>query len=44
MIGDKSRSHSLNPLDQSLNECNRPWLLKNSIFQKSGKIWGIENV
>ena len=27
-----------------LNERNRLWVLKNSRFQKSGPIWGIENV
>src|SRR5438128_3908499 len=27
-----------------LNERNRLWVLKNSRFQKSGQIWGIENV
>ncbi len=25
-------------------ECNRLWLLKNSIFSKTAEIWGIENV
>jgi hypothetical protein len=27
-----------------VNECNRLWLLKNSIFLETAKIWGIENV
>jgi hypothetical protein len=26
------------------NCCDQAWLLKNSTFQKSGPIWGIENV
>jgi hypothetical protein len=26
------------------SECNRLWLLKNSIFFKTARIWGIENV
>jgi hypothetical protein len=25
-------------------ECNRLWLLKKSVFLKTAKIWGIENV
>jgi hypothetical protein len=24
--------------------CNQAWLLKNSIFFKTARIWGIENV
>jgi hypothetical protein len=29
---------------QSGRECNRLWVLKKSIFLKTTKIWGIENV
>jgi hypothetical protein len=32
------------PHQQAGSECKRLWLLKNSIFQKSARILGIENV
>ena len=38
-----SKRNSFGPI-LGVNECNREWLLKNSIFLKTAKIWGIENV
>jgi hypothetical protein len=31
-------------LDAKELDCNRLWLLKNSVFVKTAEIWGIENV
>jgi hypothetical protein len=36
----KDHPSSLSPL----NWCKQAWLLKNSIFVKTSKIWGIQNV